>query len=75
MIGHELKRIQFNPMDIDRFVQYPHERFKVGVLAKDRRGASERSLHLQVQPNFLLCCRNQPSNTAKLLTSNHIFLN
>jgi hypothetical protein len=36
MIGHELKRIQFNPMNIDRFLQYPLERFKVGVLVKDR---------------------------------------
>ena len=35
-IGQELKRIQFNLMNLQSFVQNPLERFKVGIFVKDR---------------------------------------
>jgi hypothetical protein len=37
MIGHQLIGVQFDLMNLQRFMQNPLERLKVGVLVKDRR--------------------------------------
>jgi hypothetical protein len=37
MIGHQLIGEQFDLMNLQRFMQNPLERLKVGVLVKDRR--------------------------------------
>jgi hypothetical protein len=36
LIGHQLKRIQLNLMDLERLVQNSLERVEVGILVKDR---------------------------------------
>jgi hypothetical protein len=36
LIEHQLKRIQLNPVDLERLVQDSLERVEVGVLVKDR---------------------------------------
>lgn len=37
MIGHQLIRAQFGLMNLQRLMQNPLERFKVGVFVKERR--------------------------------------